>query len=515
VNTWFHVGRVNSDGTGEGAMATGYETPFGVGLSPAWVNGTTLMMNEAVNLFEYMTFNTALAPFTRVVANGNDAAFTLELTIPGGMGGGWNALSRTVGANQRVLWRHSTSGGGGTQEVRSALLSSLTGQNTNAVGTVLLSMFHASSQFLLDGFALTPDGLQMVISLPNGSGRDLYVYSSTAANTLIRQLTFTGPGGLVNGFPSVSPDGTKVLFHRCIVVECDIFMLSLDGTGALTQITDTGASEAYPTWSPDGTEIAFSRSDLGESANIYAMRLSPDPTADLEVHQSESADPAPLNQPHVYTIAVSNPGAGVATDVALVDILPSGVTLNSAVPTQGSCTQVVPVVCSLGSIGAGGQASVAVSVTPTVAGTRSNVAMASTSAFDPDAADNRNEEATVFGNVASGPPKIAAVITGKRFVAPGVLSVDLLLTNKGSGNALNVTLGAIQFRTLTGVGAVTMTSPALPIAIGNVNAGVSATVTLTLDVPPTVRRFAMSEAGAMEGVTGKKYKVSLAQSVIP
>ena len=53
-----------------------------------------LMTNERVTFHEYMAFDTGEAPFTRTARDGNDAAFTRKLKIPGGMGGDGFAVSR-------------------------------------------------------------------------------------------------------------------------------------------------------------------------------------------------------------------------------------------------------------------------------------------------------------------------------------------------------------------------------------------------------------------------------------
>ncbi|MBI4480114.1 MAG: PD40 domain-containing protein, partial [Acidobacteria bacterium] len=274
-----NIGRVRADGTGEGPMATGPNSPFGIGFSLSWVGSTGLLMtNEQVSLHEYMTFNSALTPFTRTVSNGSDAAFTQKLVIPGGGGGGLIRVSRN-GAT--VLWQHNDSANSGPNQIRVAPFSALTGQNTNAVGTRLVPLDRTGFYFL--GAALTPNGSQFVISKPSGTGNDLFLHNSSDGS-LVRQLTTSGASsGADNRGPDISPDGTKVAFGsnyngaggtRTVF---NLFLINLDGT-ALTNVTNSPTLSALePSFAPDGQRLAFRAVDTTASApnnDIYVCRLT-------------------------------------------------------------------------------------------------------------------------------------------------------------------------------------------------------------------------------------------------
>ena len=94
--------------------------------------------------------------------------------------------------------------------------------------------------------------------------------------------------------------------------------------------------------------------------------------ANLSVTKTASAEPATLNQPLTYTMVVTNFGPFDATGVMLTDTLPSGVTLESVAPSQGSCSGSTPVSCSLGGLANGASATVTIVVTPNSAGIITN-----------------------------------------------------------------------------------------------------------------------------------------------
>jgi uncharacterized repeat protein (TIGR01451 family) len=103
-----------------------------------------------------------------------------------------------------------------------------------------------------------------------------------------------------------------------------------------------------------------------------------------------------------YTITARNNGPAAATNVTVSDPLPAGETLVSAVPSQGSC---VAVTCNLGSIAAGGSATVTVTadVTAACGDTLVNTATIGGDQFDPDTTNNTSStSALVYCLVPGG-----------------------------------------------------------------------------------------------------------------
>ena len=266
------VGMVNADGTGEVIALDGPNFPFGAGLWTSWVGASdNLLVNETVSFWEFLEFNTAMAPFVRTVFNGNDAANIMKLTTPGGQGAQIPVVSRD---GSTVLWIAQI---GSTFQLRTASYASMAGGSTSAHGTLLKSGTNGLSFF--SGHDLTPDGSQYVIAEASGAGRDLFVYNING--TLSHQLTTSGQtDGYANITPAISPDGTQVAFAYCDGGPCVIQTINLNGTGVFETHTDPSlGSVGWPTWSPDGTRFAYNRGDTGlpggepDNLNIYVQNF--------------------------------------------------------------------------------------------------------------------------------------------------------------------------------------------------------------------------------------------------
>ena len=115
----FDIGQVNADGTGEGFLATNVNIQsYGV----SWLGNTGKLLVAEVNVFhELFEFNaaayTTAAPFNRTASDGNDAAFTRKLFVPGGNNSNIFISSRN---GARAVWRDSPNTGG-TTTIRTAL----------------------------------------------------------------------------------------------------------------------------------------------------------------------------------------------------------------------------------------------------------------------------------------------------------------------------------------------------------------------------------------------------------
>jgi len=118
----------------------------------------------------------------------------------------------------------------------------------------------------------------------------------------------------------------------------------------------------------------------------------------------------------------------------------------------------------------------------------------------------------------SGPPRIDGAVGAKGTAAPGVVFVDVVLSNRGQDVARALTLAGVTPRTLAGSGAVTYDasrSPALPRVLPDLAPGASTTVRLFFNVPAGVRRFALTENGSLRDSLDRTFRFSINQSVLP
>jgi len=220
--------------------------------------------------WEFLEFNTSMAPFVRTVFDGNDAANIMKLAVPGGEGAQIPVVSRD---GSTVIWIAQAA----MLELRTSSYASMAGGSTSTHGTLLKSGTNGLDFF--SGHDPTPDGAQYVIAETSGAGRDLFVYNIDG--TLSHQVTTTGQAnGDANITPAISPDGLWVAYAYCDGGPCVIQTIHLDGTGPIVTHTDSGlGSVSWPTWSPDMTRIAYNRSDTGlpgqepDNSNIYVQDL--------------------------------------------------------------------------------------------------------------------------------------------------------------------------------------------------------------------------------------------------
>jgi Tol biopolymer transport system component len=87
------------------------------------------------------------------------------------------------------------------------------------------------------------------------------------------QFGAVGNTTITGGYPSFSPDGTKIAFNSNANNIRNIFVMNSDGTN-LQQLTSTGL-DSQAAWSPDGTKIAFASNRTG-AFQIFTM--NPDGT---------------------------------------------------------------------------------------------------------------------------------------------------------------------------------------------------------------------------------------------
>jgi uncharacterized repeat protein (TIGR01451 family) len=115
---------------------------------------------------------------------------------------------------------------------------------------------------------------------------------------------------------------------------------------------------------------------------------------------------AVAGQSLVFTLTVQNDGPSAATGVVVNDPLPPNFALVSAVPSQGSCSGTTTVICNLGTLANGADATITISGTMTSAQSMSNTATVDANEPDPDPANN---SATAFIGSQENIPTVSEI----------------------------------------------------------------------------------------------------------
>ncbi len=111
-----------------------------------------------------------------------------------------------------------------------------------------------------------------------------------------------------------------------------------------------------------------------------------------------------------YRLQVSNLGQNTAAGVTLTAALPPSMIFGSVHPAQGSCSGTDTIYCDLGSLASGASTTVAISATPTTAGSFQTTAALASASFDPVTANNQSSvTTTVNGGLFSGTPVVTAL----------------------------------------------------------------------------------------------------------
>ena len=117
-------------------------------------------------------------------------------------------------------------------------------------------------------------------------------------------------------------------------------------------------------------------------ALVFAASLLLVQTAQAQTEQGVStrtvgSGSAVVGQPYAFTVEVTNNSA--PQSVGLKNFLPEGMTLESATPSQGTCSTphhgAGGLDCTLGELPTGGSATVDIVATPAVPGTATNTAV--------------------------------------------------------------------------------------------------------------------------------------------
>ncbi|MCC7362611.1 MAG: DUF11 domain-containing protein [Anaerolineales bacterium] len=212
------------------------------------------------------------------------------------------------------------------------------------------------------------------------------------------------------------------------------------------------------------------------------------PPADLALAKAVTPTTVIAGELITYTLVVTNYGPATAQDVEVSDALPAGLTLVSAVSSQGTCAGAVT--CLLGVMAFTGQPSTAtITLTARVgsgvpAGTvLTNTAFVQSAQYDPNQ-DNNTAQA-VADVVTSADLAIAKSDAPDPVTAGERLIYTLVITNYGPSDARNVvvtdTLPA-EVTFVSGDGCTDLGGGVIACALGDLAAGATRTVDLVVQV---------------------------------
>lgn len=374
-----------------------------------------------------------------------------------------------------------------------------------------------------DGAEPTPDNVnintdsldvavtrQAVLTLTKTDAPD----PSTVGGTLTYEIlvTNTGPSTATNvvvgdtlpaGLTYVSSSTTAgTVAHATGVITATIPSLAPSASATVTIVTTIQAGFAGSTIPNSATAQADEATQVTANATTTV-----NPDIDLQITKDDDVDPVNRGGVLVYTLTVFNDGPSGATNVEVVDTLPTGVTFVSATGgtvTGGTVGTSGPVTIDLGSM-ASKQTKVitlTVNVANNAPASISNSAIVrsteSTAGFDHDTTNNTAVEPTATqGTIDLELTKTASAAS----VKPGQsLVYTIVVTNKGPSDATLVSLtdnipDGIRITGATStVGTVTIPASAqdttaanaddLTLNIGNLAKDATVTITVNATVLP-------------------------------
>jgi uncharacterized delta-60 repeat protein/uncharacterized repeat protein (TIGR01451 family) len=281
---------------------------------------------------------------------------------------------------------------------------------------------------------------------------------------------------------------------------------------------------------PNGTWSLYVIDDTSPGAGVISngwslaiTRASSVPAAaDLSLGMTASSDPAIAGAPLTYVLNVTNYGPATATAVSVADTLPPGAQFVSATTATGSATNQNGVVTwSLGSLANGASATLSLVIVPTMAGSTTNTALATSAVSDVYMANNT---ATTISQVTTPNADLVMLMSDSPDpVAVGwPLTYLLQVTNLGPAAATGVTLTntlppAVSFVSVTASqGSAGNSAGTIWASLGTLNPGASATVTLVVvpNLVGTVTNTAFTVSAVIDPLKANN-TASLKSTVIP
>lgn len=238
-----------------------------------------------------------------------------------------------------------------------------------------------------------------------------------------------------------------------------------------------------------------SNGDTGVIANGWSLAFTSvtpvNQIADLGLGVVTSPASPMVDNELTYTFTITNCGPAGATGVIFNNVVPDGLTLVSATPSQGNCLVTGnAIVGNLASLAAGRTATIAVVVKPTVSASGVVTNNAAVTAFENDLRTVNNRASIVTGvNLPVANLALSQVASASVAITFSNLTYTLAITNAGPDKALNVVVtdpvpaGVVVRSATASQGTVAQVGGNVVASLGALSSGAVASV--VLEVAPT------------------------------
>lgn len=194
-------------------------------------------------------------------------------------------------------------------------------------------------------------------------------------------------------------------------------------------------------WGQNGLALnTGSQLFLFQSTIVKDLSSSP---ADLSVSLTAPSS-AKTGDTISYKATASNGGPNGAQGAVLSFAIDSSVIVNSVTPSQGSCSNGIIIVCDLGSLANGSQATVTVSATPSTSGTPAVTADVDAVSYDSSLTNNHaTASTTVIGNLYAMVPTVASISPALVQAGAGDFTLTVNGTGFNANSAVNLGTSAL------------------------------------------------------------------------
>jgi uncharacterized repeat protein (TIGR01451 family) len=253
----------------------------------------------------------------------------------------------------------------GTTITDTATISSATDSNTANNTAVITSTVATAGQADLavtntPSASNVPAGsnityTQTVTNNGPGTSNTLTFSETIPPNTTFQSIT---QGAWSCTTPAVGATGT---------VTCTLATLNAAASSPITLVVQVNAGTPSGTVITDTASASAVTSDPNAANSSATANVTVGTGTSADVSITKTASPTPVNQGNLltYTLTATNNGPASATNVVVIDTLPSSLKFVSAVTTAGTCSQAAnTVTCQLGTIANAGTATISIVVTP-------------------------------------------------------------------------------------------------------------------------------------------------------